>query len=446
MGFHSLPNSVLVIVFEYTRSPCHSLLREVSVTFKGVLDDKTNPIWNEMIKRWSKPLVAKKILRGSSVGCTALTMKSSKINKSCASCGATIGVETNPFYDLLLCTNCKKLDVFQIIKLKEACAMYFLNFKDMKSRKSLVKVVSRRFKTVLLTDVRKISKEMYPFGELERKISTRRNRRVEVENKRLQARKERKASGSREFHTLTSISPLRTDSTLKHEFTVNCFIRAFGSHEDVYGDTFKARVYTNVSGQEFGRREYEYACMLTHMKKVGLVGPNYEMIKEECPHPRHIFKYHLNGKFYDGGLHFYDRIRDYSIEANHFESRCNEISAILNLRRGDKDYRRRIAVAMCVEDDTDYDSSIFEDFVENGIGHPVKIAREIRKNKFLMDNNFAERVNHLVWTGYSESGAKTLATIRLLDYARGYPPMPRVCRIDVGLGIVPSISNCIELN
>ena len=430
-GIEIIPKCLTSYIFEYTRPPCHHVLRHVCRNWKNVLDDESNPTWKSIIRESYEPKVHRQLVWSSSVGCTALIMRSSKIFTLCIVCGNHCNVTHNKFYDVFLCERCKHLGLFETITLRRGCWLYFLNIQQMQNEESLVKVVHKGSTTVLLHHIRKIGDQLYPSGLLDRKIEARNRRRINTEMKRVEERHKREHLAKEVFERLSMTFPLRTDELLKCQHRVRALITSFGSYEDVYGDAHRLKIWTRTKGDDVGIKEHQYACMLTYLRKNDLLDGEYGDVNEECPHPRHLFKYHHHGIKGDGGLHFYERIGSYAASIKEYDQRCKEVEIQMIVNTTTKEQRLRVAIIMCVEDDCEYNVDAFRDFVQNSQGNPAKLARQLRKQKFLLENNFEQMRNHLFWSGHCWKDANTLAKLRVLNNTKGYPPMKRTCHVEL---------------
>ncbi|CAM9269604.1 unnamed protein product, partial [Sphacelaria rigidula] len=421
-----MPVPILMCTFGFTAHPYLHVLRGVCRGFREVLDDRSNMVWKSIMTRHCN-LVVPRLLWGKSFGTTALMVRASKVQHTCVSCRLWFNLETNRFYDVLVCKRCSKKNVFKVVNLNRACFNFFLDYKVQKNNSLLVKEQKGRSFLVLLSHVRQVALEQHPNGELEKKTSARFSRAFRAELRKHEQRGRRIQDIYFKFVDILWQTPARVDSVLRDQVVLRDMVENLGSREDVFGDTLEKRVKAFTKTNVVAQRLYDYAAMLTYMRKLGLLDFRYDATPGHKCKPYYVFKHHLHD-----GLHFYELTRQHADGKNELSRRITDLNNYM-LHKGNTltiSARKALAVAMCAEEAINYNPDDFEDFVLRQEGNPVEIARRVREKEFLNQNHLAWQTHHLVTTsGMDNEMAERMATKSVFHRTKGFPPMMRVCFI-----------------
>ena len=421
-----LPSPILIQIFTYTRSSSLQVLRTVCPTFRELLDDRENLVWNSMLTDYSAPLVQNRIMWGKSLGTTALMVKASVVGNSCISCRMWFNLQVNRLYDIILCGRCSKKFLFRVVTLRKACFNYFLDYEYEKENNNLVKLRKGRSHLVLLHHVRLAAEERYPGGELEKKMNLRFARSFQTELRKQREKERRIRDISHKFCDVLWETPSRVDPILRNQEVLQDLVHSYGSGGDVFGDALEHRVKASTKTAVVAKRLYDYAAMLTYMRKLDLLDFKYDVtVGHDCT-PHNVYRHHVND-----GLHFYELSREHVDARDELSNRLLEVETYLLRTPLDESRRKSLAVAMCAEESINYVAHDFGSFVVGMRGNPVEISRQVRKREFLEHNHLAWEMNGLLARGHDQETAKRLAEINVLHRTKGYPPMRRVCFISL---------------
>ena len=423
---NGLPPPILMHILGYTRAGSLQVLRLVCPSFRELLDDSGNLVWRSILEDYCKPLVPKRMLWGKSLGTTALMVKASVVGKSCLSCRLWFNLNTNRLYDIILCGRCSKKFVFRVVNLRKACFNYFLEYGSQKNNDLLVKVPKGRSYSVLLSHVRMTAESTYPGGELQEKMNQRFERSFKTELKKQREKERRVRDISYKFCDVLWEAPSRVDPVLRNQEVLKGLVHSFGSSDEVFGDTLEHRVKACTKTDVVAKCLYDYAAMLTYMRKLHLLDFKYDVTPGHHCTPRNIFRHHLND-----GLHFYELCREHYDAKSELAARFLEVETYLLKAPLDQPRRKALAVAMCAEESIDYAIQDFEGFVVGQKGNPVEISRRVREREFLEHNHLAWGVVSFLASGHDQETAQRLAKINVLHRTKGYPPMRRVCMINL---------------
>lgn len=222
---------------------------------------------------------------------------------------------------------------------------------------------------------------------------------------------------------------IRVDPYLRNLSNITEMVRAHGSTHIVFGDVKDVKIHCRHTPREASVRLYNYAAMLTYMRKTDFLDQDYKLIPGTGSTPHDIFQKHTRG-----GLHYYENTRAYMDAKKEFYTRFHEVERHLSVgstRIG----RKSIAIAMCVEDNIDYVVEDFQQFVDIGEGNPVYIARQKRKMVFLNANNYMVYLDEMLMNDHHITESAIMAENRVLWDTIGYPPMMRQCYINLSTSI-----------
>lgn len=422
---NTVPDPVFILIAEYVQIQSIPLLRDTCGDFRRVLDSP-NRVWDSIIDQYTRLKKTGIILYRGSIGTTALMVKSSKIELVCTSCGSLSNLKMNKFYDLIVCSRCEHIGLFKTVNLREACTEFFLDYKQQQGNNSLCKIKYGRSFRILRKDVLRVANEEYPMGELQNKIQDRINRLWATRQRRFSARNKRINDMVQFFDRNARKNRARIDPIVQNMDMAIAMTNMYGCHSLVFGDVYNFKINTQTSSEEVSSRLCDYVMMITYMRKSGFLFDDYKCnFCSSGTSPFYIFKKHLNG-----GLHFYEATREYVDSVEELRKRAKEVERYVELVDTPMQ-RKTLAIAICVEDSIDYVEEDFEDFVTMGIGNPVYITRNKREKVFLNRNNYMVYVNHMLNQGYTISDAEKYSTNRILHETNGYPPMKRVCYINL---------------
>lgn len=426
MNFADLESYLLMSTFEYTRPPSIQFLRLVCRRFRITLDNRNNVVWKDLLQTHSTPLVNKRLLFGNSLGTTALLVKASVVRDECVSCRLWFNLVRNPLYDLLVCKRCSKKANFRVVSLKKACMNYFLDYKAQTANESLVRFRKGNSLQVVWMHVRAIAFSEYPNGELDNKIGARFAKAYKTEIRRHGAKEKRIRDIAYSFLDVLWQSPARVDQILRNQELVKDLVYSFGSKEDVFGDVLEHRVRSAMKTTTVAKRLYDYAAMLTYMRKLQLLDFRYTVTAGHRCNPYNIYRHHVNE-----GLHFYEIARHHADAMEEFKGRILAVEVYMLKKDPTKLQRKSLAVAMCAENKVDYDAEFFKDFVENKRGNPAELSRKLREKQFLNQNHLAWERNNFLLRGYSLQAAEMLGEKNVLHRTKGYPAMMRFLTVQL---------------
>lgn len=426
MAFSELPPPLLMLTFEYASSYHVQILRSVCSTFRNVLDDDESVVWHSILKKYSTPLVHNRVLWGDSVGSTALMVKESVLRNHCVSCRLWFGLRKNELHDLLLCERCSKKQVFRVVNLRKACTNYFLDYQVQKENNLLVTVRKGRSFQVLLNHVRAVALGTYPDGLLQKKMNERFCKTFKTELRKQREKEKRMREISYKFCDVLWKSPSRVDVVLRNQQVLQSLVRRYRSSQYVFGDSLDRKVRAVTKPQVVAKHLYDYAAMLTYMRKLNLLDDAYEVTQGHRCDPNNVFRHHVNA-----GLHFYELSRLHADSKQELAGRALQVETYLSLNALDSAQRSALAVAMCAEESVNFNQDDFREFVLRQQGNPVQVARRVREQNFLDHNHLAWEMNNFLALGCSPEEALRLGTANVLHRTKGYPPMMRSCIIDL---------------
>lgn len=422
-----IPDALIVDVMRYSLPGSIDGLKNISMRFKTILADKA--MWKS---RECKPLESHNIVYGSSIGTTELLIRASNINRSCASCGSNLYIRRHKFYDVNLCPPCSRRGDFQTGGFKSVCAEYFLKPNDVMGNKSILKVANGPNYSVLLHRVKRVAELKYPDGLLEEKRILRHEAYMALETRKRDCRDARSDSLRRFFFQKASSVPGRVHPALRNDTGYGLLfilINGLDVGSLIFGDLFDLKITTNADPRRVAEDIKDFACMISFLKKRDILDDSFLLKPEymEAMDPRYIFRKYIRGD----GLHFYESIIEY-IECNtaylRRVSRVDEHLSTYNLSALE---RRQICLASCAEDGVNFDPSDFSEFIHTGTGNPVAIARKVRKDKFLNENNMFFHIHSFINMGYCPGYSTRLARERVLRMTLGFPPMLELMIVDL---------------
>lgn len=429
----SLPADVLSLILEY--APAHVLpyLRQLCVVVRDILDDEDNVAWKSIYEKYSKSTYGLRVLYGKSIGVSALMVRASGRQNACVCCRLWFNLERHRFFDVILCQRCVKNNVFRTISLRKACQYFFLNYRLQKENGMLLQIKKGRSQHVLYEHVRDTALKKYPNGELQDKITKRFERSLKTDIRKRDEKIKRIRDISEKYIDFLWESPSRIDPVLRDQEVLKDLVAKMGSSREVFGDTLDSLVKAYTKTTTVARRLFDYASMLTYMRKVNLLNFGYDISPDTRCHPHQIFRHHVNG-----GLHFYELCQQYADEMNQLLKRSTEVDMHILQNTLTSHHRETLAVALCAEEGVSYRVQDFYNFVATGEAsgeqHPVAIARRIRRNEFLNQNHYQWELQSFVNMGtYSVETARKLAEKNVMQRTKGYPPMMRVCYINLGV-------------
>lgn len=423
-----LPPPILMHILGYTRASSLQVLRVVCPRFRELLDDRENLVWKSILKDYCTPLVQNRMLWGKSLGTTALMVKASVVGNSCLSCRLWFNLKVNKLYDIILCGRCSKKFIFRVVTLRKACFNYFLDYEFQKENNLLVKARKGRSYLVLFRHVRMMAEARYPGGELEQKMNNRFARSFKTELRKQREKEKRIRDISYKFCDILWETPSRVDPVLRNKEVLEDLVDGFGSRDEVFGDALEHRVRAYTKTAVVAKRLYDYAAMLTYMRKLDLLDFKYDVTVGHHCTPRNIFRHHVNDS-----LHFYELSREHVDAKNELSARLLEVETYLLRTPLDEPRRKSLAVAMCAEESINYVAQDFEGFVVGQKGNPVEISRRVREREFLQHNHLAWEMNSFLARGHDQETAQRLAEINVLHRTKGYPPMRRDCFIRLSI-------------
>lgn len=426
MIISELPTPLLTLTFGYTRASSLQVLRTVCGSFREVLDDKENAVWKSMIKKYCTPLVRNGLSWGKSLGTTALMTKASVLGHSCISCRLWFNLKTNKLYDVLLCGRCSKKHMFRVVTLKKACFNYFLDYGVQKENKSLVTCKNGRSFLVLLNHIRAVAFRKYPDGELAKKINARFAKSFQIELKKQLEKEKRTRAICFKFCDVLYQTPSRVDVVLRSQPLLTDMVHSFGSTYDVYGDALDLKVTSNTKPRVAAQHLYDYAAMLTYMRKQNLLDHKYDVTAGHRCTPNNVYRHHVNE-----GLHFYELVNQHADARDELAVRQLEVETYLLRKAPTQAQRKSLSVAMCAEESINYVAQDFQSFVVGQKGNPVEISRQVREREFLNHNHLGWEISNFVQHGYDQETARQMATSNVLHRTKGYPPMKRICFINL---------------
>ena len=423
MALSHMPQPILMCVFQFTANPYLPLLRDVCRGFREVLDDRENAVWMSLMGEYCSPVVPRLLCRNS-FGTTALMVRASKIKHTCISCRLWFNLEVNTFYDVLVCKRCSKKNVFKVVNLNKACSNYFLDYQVQKENDQLVKKKKARSFFVLLSHIRAVACAQYPDGELEKKTNRRLSRAFKAELRKHEQRARRIQDIYFKFIDILWQTPARVDPILRDQVVLRDMVERLGSREDVFGDSLEKRVRAFTKSSVVAQHLYDYAAMLTYMRKVGLLDFRYDPTPGHRCNPYYVYKHHVTE-----GLHFYELSRQHADSKDELSRRILDVDHYILKNNLTTSTRKALAVAMCAEEAITYDSDEFMDFVIREQGNPAEIARRVREREFLLQNHLAWHEHQLMASGLNQQRAESIAIKSVLCRTKGFPPMMRACII-----------------
>jgi len=412
----------VINILEYVELNSVHHIRRVSKYSKEILDsDKNKKMWNRISNKYCMPY-HKGIGIKNSPGSTALLKRASCISHRCISCfRRDIRIYIHPFYNINMCGLCKMDKLFLISGLKTACKKYFVNPSSSFIQQSIVKQkVGNNFR-VMDKHVRSYAEIVYPGGDLRMKLDNLRIKRDSIDIRRGNLRQGRMNDVERGFSKLCTENPSRVDKVLSCFKCTKSLILVDMLNMYIFGDLFSYKIRTSSNVKEASEKMYEYASMISYMKKCGLMTERYQNIYDSYT-SRHIFK-----KYVHGGLHFYEVLSSMTNSQRLYKKRLDKMTIHLDIKCLDVSSRKKLSVSTCVEEGIEYDEDSFDEFVRYGVNNPVRIARDRRKLLFLNSNGHMTNIyRYMEFYRITEEEASIHSTNRILNVTMGYPIMDPV--------------------
>ncbi len=367
-------------------------------------------------------------LKHTSYGLGGIISRQSLKENMCVTCGEyscsfpiPCGCVTmHPFFGVMVCQNCTNHDpMLSIINEKDACKKYLIDPDDMENiahiKKRSIKVLdyAARYCGELKHGKEKIQSILDKRDK--RRMTIKRNR-ILARNKRvieLEAYMEMKVDGS-----------IRADSYFRLMSNWRKVISEHTLSSYLLHDIFEYRVSVDSTVKIIGDDIFDFCCLLTYCKNNGVLMEDY---KTPCLHhhdfiPRTVFN---NSK--NGGIHYYEFMCRYTDSIKQLTDRSKSVE-IYTKRDGtslNEDDRRSIVDILCLEDYIVFDYEKFQEYIEDGIGDPVLIAREIRKMDIIISMGYYEWNEYLLYIGMCQGMASKEARRATLLESNGLPIMNR---------------------
>jgi len=414
----------LINVFEYVQFNDIKIIPRISKYMKEILDTNS-PYWEKKSSEICKPK-GNSILCDQSPGLTCLIVNAGFRVSRCISCKSQAWVHRHEFYDVPICIQCENINMsFMFGGFKSICKKYYLDPEKHENDENISKIRVGSNYRVLDSHVLKAASIFHTNGVLLKKLELRNLRKELVTKKRFQKCKERRRKVKYEFEKLVSLNDVRVHEDLSQFISAEKIAYHHEVGDYIFGDCFRPIIDSFMSFDEASHRLFEFVCLVTFMEKRSLLDASY-CANDDAHMPGHIYK-----GYRKSGVHFYELVTRYSDARASYWKRLDKMSIYICVKILDADQRKKLAISTCIEDGVTYDCLYFSDFVDYGVGNPVSLAREKRKNIFMNSNGYESIYGQLMnFHGLGSDIAHRYAKKRILNRTHGFPPMIPICSID----------------
>lgn len=426
--FKKLPIQCVAEIFEYNPSNV-SDLKNTNHSMRDIIDgDKNIGIWSSLLDNTRAYVDSDlRFLKGGSLVETALLLRESEKTCRCLICKSVAYLSYHPFYNILVCRSCNNSQKLKVRGWKKTLKD---NFLDVSDAPSLMKRKYSNYYNVMESHVEKIAEEKYPNGELGDKKSMRSFQRELTNQNKPDSHRERMSLLKTEYVKFTRECACRMDIDLLDLNILMHLVNVYHLQYVIYEDYMHVKVRCSVSRTDVLTRLRDLGWMLTHMREVGFLGTDYKVLPEHVDNvrPRCIFVTHFLGC-----SHYYVAIANIVNANSQYTERFDRMEKFINMHKLTSDNRRQLAIISSTEDGIDMDEYIFEDFINNGNGNPVNIAREKRKDIFLNANGYINVYSSHIHMGMDPLCARRYAKEVVLKRTRGFRQMFVDCNITLSI-------------
>lgn len=415
-------------IFEYVQLKDIETIPTVCKLARNILSHRSKTHWDSLKKGMCSP-EHKGVTWGGSPGATALIVKAAFLETRCVVCkkgrNATTSIHRHVFYDVMLCNVCKHSNVvFRTVGFKTACRKFYLDPETYANDDRIGKISRGAHFVVLENNVSNVASSTHPPGALKRKMEDRDLMSELTHKRKIQNRDERMRAIEDKFHNMAEKLSVRICPDLQNFYRANEMLLKYNVRYQIYGDACYPKVTSHMTPMMVVGRLIDFVCVLTFMKRKGLLDFRTDRPDESC-NPSHIFKRYLKN-----GTHYYETIGMYADAKDSLEKRTKKMFAYIGSREIDSPRREQLARLSCAEDGVEYDEHMFDNFVRFQVGNPVTIARAKRKAVFMNAHGYmmyySNAVNLLDTVEEAHDYAEHMAATR----AMGLPPMLPLCIVD----------------
>ena len=428
--FKKLTPQCISEIFKYTSPSNVSDLKNTDHVMRDIVNgDEHKHMWSDMIKETYGDGDLK-LLKGGSVVETALIIRESRINRTCALCNSVKDsiLSEHPFYKILVCRYCMDYKTLRVCGLKSALRDNFLDPNE--SPSTLVKRKHGSFYKVLEHHVEKLAKDRYPDGKLEDMKSNRSMKRIRLYHDRRQAPIYRNNCLQMEYNMLVRGYTCRIDRKLEDLLFACDLAAGYNTLGPILGDILQNKIKSSKSTMDAAKDLRDFSWMMTYMRTHGVVTDEYVVTSEyaDIVDPKHILSIHMINCD-----HYYVTINNLVSSVAQYTERVDKMGEFIRKNNPTLENRRYLANVASIEDGIDLDESVFSDFIEKGEGNPVHIAREKRKMIFLNMNGYMQSYSECISIGLGHERSHLFAKNGALKRTRGFRPMFAVCRITLSV-------------
>ena len=426
---NSIPNVCIENILSFIDAETLPSAISVCKDVHEIASIDTNDRWKKGIKQI--PMYGERIplIKCKSKMVTVLSMRDLVENTKCFVCFKSAYL-LHDVYNVLLCKECVKSDFFKMVPFKKICRDLFVKSSSIES--SDIKIVGLYCRRrVLEKDILRFSIEKHTKEGLDSMTKKRNdNKRKRMENKML-AVEERIAHFNylyklkyKQYKQYSKYDPLfeNLDNVFRLMSDFKCY--------NFYGDLFDEKLNTFSTPEKGSNFTIAFVDLLSTMRYVGIMDDSYGII---YPYVGMVSVHHLMLRYIRCGINIEDTVFEIYDSNLNFKKRICRMDEYIqkNSKFIYPGIRKQLAIISCVEDDIDFYQDEFEQFISEGIGNPVSIAREKRISIFLNKYGYMNRYTVLHNNGFNEEFCRIQARLYAINCAHGMQIMNNVCIVDL---------------
>jgi len=396
-----------------------------------LMDGKENEhIWKRLVEDMKSNSLLKFGTKSSTVN--ALLTKGSRKHLNCFVCNSSIfPVEYHSFYNIIMCLNCINSPRFRTGGFKKTCKLFFMD-PSSELVSSIPKIKVGNYNKVLSYNMENAAVKKYGRDNLDYMMNNRRIKRLRtIRNKSF--KKEDRLDKLIELYENQLPSYIHPSMVSLDD--VSEIMDDFNVSHIAYGDMLQCKVKVNTKPEVVCSRIIDFSKMITSMIKHCILGENLEVMYPytDIVFPGLVFQSHVFG-----GNNFHEQLMEVVLATAQLIQKSNNFKYFSRYVGGgiDRNMRLKFSTNFSIEDGIDYDYDSFREYVENGIGDPVFIARRRRIIIFLNKYGYSTIISNCVQSGVDINLAEKIAYKNSVHQSRGIPPMKYECNIDV-VGMPP---------
>lgn len=323
-------------------------------------------------------------------------------------------------YDLPMCYLCEKKNNCEVGAIKKTCTNFFIK----PGEDGVISMKKLRYGNsyrVMIKHVRKVASEKYGVDNLNNMIISREDKRLILRAKRLDVQDLR-------YYRLQYMYEARVRylDNIHDDFKST---RNITDHAErlnllgfIYEDLLYLKLKTRTNVEECISKFVDLAKMLTFALKKKIIDSNFEVT---IPYVDHVNLFHIFTRHIHSGVHYMESLGEIILAIVEYTQKCENYMFLERTSPSTitKIYREELSKICSLEDDIEFDENTFSNYIESGIGNPVVLSRNRRKDVFLNKYGFSLIIDDLIFSGVDITIATNVARKESLIRSRGYPVM-----------------------